>query len=49
MDHVSETDPVDGVLLVDQDYLTGKRVRHATTQTQFIFVRNNFQNPADFP
>lgn len=26
MDHVSETDPVDGVLLVDQDYLTGKRV-----------------------
>jgi len=26
VDHVSETDPVDGVLLVDQDYLTGKRV-----------------------
>ena len=26
VDHVSETDPVDGVLLVDPDYLAGKRV-----------------------
>ena len=27
VDHVSETDPIDGVLLVDPDYLAGKRVR----------------------
>lgn len=27
VDHVSETDPVDGVVLVDPDYLPGRRVR----------------------
>lgn len=27
VDHVSETDPVDGVLLVDKDYLAGRQVR----------------------
>lgn len=26
VDHVSETDPVDGVLLVDKDYLAGRQV-----------------------
>ena len=26
VDHVSETDPVDGVLLVDKDYLSGRQV-----------------------
>ena len=26
VDHVTETDPVDGVLLVDKDYLQGRQV-----------------------
>ena len=27
IDHVTESDPVDGVLLIDKDYLQGKQVR----------------------
>lgn len=26
IDHVTESDPVDGVLLIDKDYLQGKQV-----------------------
>ena len=28
VDHVSETDPVDGVLFIDKDYLAGRQVAY---------------------
>jgi hypothetical protein len=28
IDHVTECDPIDGVLLIDKDHLQGKQVKH---------------------
>ena len=39
IDHVTESDPVDGVLLIDKDYLQGKQVRT---------LEINFVNPLSF-
>ncbi len=37
VDHVSETDPVDGVLLIDRDYLAGRQVSNHVYIYTYIY------------
>ena len=39
IDHVTESDPVDGVLLIDKDYLQGKQVRLMFKNQNSIWVK----------
>ena len=36
IDHVTESDPVDGVLLIDKDYLPGKQVNLLRASQQIL-------------
>ena len=43
IDHVTESDPVDGVLLIDKDYLQGKQVRDCSKYLIIDRVRHMIQ------